>query len=243
MLNQYLAATQALLQNPPAPSTLYSTANLTTWINTARGQLAGETSCVRLMGSITTVAGTRTYAFSGITLPSGAGASGVFNVRLVYLNIGGGQQLLTQRAFEWFSAYSLSLVVPNSGYPTIFSVYGPGSTGTIYLDPVPNAIQTLSLDCACIPAPLATDADPECIPSLFTDAVPYFAAYLALMSAQRYDDAQAMYQLYGVFVQRARVAVTSGVLAGTYPQVPDPTIANKLGSSPTSQSQGNGGGQ
>ena len=42
MLTAYLNATAILLQNPVAPTSLYSTANLTTFINTARGQLAGE---------------------------------------------------------------------------------------------------------------------------------------------------------------------------------------------------------
>lgn len=229
MLNTYLAQTQALLQNPPASNLLYSTVNLTTFINTARSQLAGETACVRSLGTITLVAGTRAYPFSAITLASGADVSGVFNVRQAFLNVADGKVLLTPRSFEWFSAYALNKIVPASDYPTTFSVYGPGANGTVYLDPVPPEALTLTLDCACIPTTLTTDATPEAIPVLFTDAVPYFAAYLALMSAQRYADAQAMYQLYSVFVQRGRGAATPGVLPSIYPQIPDPTAQNKLG--------------
>jgi len=76
------------------------------------------------------------------------------------------------------------------------------------------------------------DTDIEAIPYLWTDAVPYFAAYLALMSAQtnmRMEQAQRYFQLYQTFVQRARQAATPAVNRYAYEQMPDPTRANKLG--------------
>ena len=41
MLDAYLTQTENLLQSPGSPQALYSTTNLTLWINTARSQLAG----------------------------------------------------------------------------------------------------------------------------------------------------------------------------------------------------------
>ena len=46
-LSAYLAATNQLLQNPVPSTPLYTTADLTNWINEGRQQLAGETECIR----------------------------------------------------------------------------------------------------------------------------------------------------------------------------------------------------
>ena len=48
MLTEYIARTQKLLQHPvPATNPLYSQADITGYINTARKQLAGEGQCIR----------------------------------------------------------------------------------------------------------------------------------------------------------------------------------------------------
>jgi len=41
VLASYITQTQRLLQNPGAPISLYSTADITSYVNIARGQLAG----------------------------------------------------------------------------------------------------------------------------------------------------------------------------------------------------------
>ena len=92
---------------------------------------------------------------------------------------------------------------------------GGTSSGSIYIDPPPDLPYTLNIDCACYPIPLASDSDPEAIPYLWTDAVPFFAAYYALLSAQtnaRMQDAQQYYALYKEFMTRARMASTSDVI-------------------------------
>ncbi|MDE2105452.1 MAG: hypothetical protein KGL39_49955, partial [Patescibacteria group bacterium] len=145
------------------------------------------------------------------------------------------------RPFEWFTFYRLNNPVPQQGAPNEWSQYGQGSApqpslqtsgGSIYVDPVPDAAYSLQLDCACYPITLALDTDPEAIPYLWTDAVAYFAAYLALLSAQaqaRQADANRMYERYVEFVNRARRFSTSSVLPGIYPQNPSPVRQNQLG--------------
>ena len=60
MLTAYLLATRRLLQLPSAASTtLYTDTDLTAYLNTARGQLAGESECIRIHGTIPTVAAQR----------------------------------------------------------------------------------------------------------------------------------------------------------------------------------------
>ena len=79
---------------------------------------------------------------------------------------------------------------------------------------------------------MAADADVEAIPYLFTDAVPYFAAYLALMSAQsnaRLEQAQRLFDLYKMFVDRANKASAPDVNRFLYERQQSPTMINNLG--------------
>jgi hypothetical protein len=69
------------------------------------------------------------------------------------------------------------------------------------------------------------DTTAEAIPYLWTDAVPYFAAYLALLSSQtgaRTADADKMMQRYTEFVERAKRAATGDVLPWQYQGQPVP---------------------
>jgi hypothetical protein len=252
MLNAYLAATQALLQLPPAPTTLYPTTTLTTFINTGRGQVAGEGECIRFMATLPVVQGQQVINFSDINVNTvNTGIQGVIHVRTVWLQAGVGQIWLRPRSFEWFSLYELNNAAPQPGPPKIWSQFGQGASGnetsagatssgpggTVYLSPVPDSAYTLMLDCVCYPIPLTADVEGEAIPYLWTDAVPYFAAYLALLSAQsaqRQGDANRMFERYTEFMNRARRFSTPDVLPGQYPQNANVTRPNQLGMSPPS---------
>ena len=92
------------------------------------------------------------------------------------------------------------------------------------------------------PIALVDDTTPEAIPYLWTDAVPFFAAYFALLSAQagaRQAEADRMFARYQEFTNRARRFATPSVLPFIYPQSGNPVQANQLGLQPA----GGGGGQ
>lgn len=245
MLTNYSNDTRRLLQNPPAPVSLYSAIDMLAWINKARGQLAGEGECIRVLGTVNTVVGQRVYNFSDINVgvPATSGVQAPIHVRSITYNVGlaGGQRWIPGRPWEWFSLYNLSKQVPVPGVPTAWSQFGqgaataPGGTaggGSFYIDPPPDAIYTLNCDCVCFPIQLVDDSTIEAIPFLWTDAVPFFAAYLALMSAQnnaRTVDAERMFDNYTTFVERARKASNPSVSRWQFEQAGDPTQANKLG--------------
>ena len=241
MLTEYLTQTAQLLQNPNAPTSLYSTANLTSWINSARGQLAGEAQCVPAIGSLALAMGTNVYPFSAITIPNAAtlGIKGVLNISTIWIGLPEGQQWIRPRPWPWFSLYELNnpIYMQSASYaqPQRWSQYGQGVNGSIYVSPVPDTTYTASCDCVTVPIPLVDDTTPEAIPALFTDAVPYFAAYLALLSAQtgaRSADADRMFERYLEFFNRARRFATPPVLPGIYPQQINPTRGNQLGLQP-----------
>ena len=233
MLAGYLALTQQLLQNPAAPADLYDPAVLTVYLNQARGQLAGDGQCIKRLGSYPLVVGSQgPYPFTGITLAPSAGVQGVLNVRQQWYAIGTGQIWFPGRPWPWFSLYNLNSAAPSTGAPEVWAQYAEGEAGTLYVGPVPDFGYTANADCVCFPVDLVDDTTPEAIPAPWTIAVPYYAAYLALLSAQtgaRVQDAERMFKLYQTFVGRARQFSTPEILPGHFPQQPNVTRDNQLG--------------
>lgn len=224
MLAYYLTQTERLLQNPAATNALYQQSDLTSYINTARGQVAGEGECIRFIGTLQTVPGMRAYPFSAIVIgtPSLTGIQAPIHVRRISYNVGTGQQQVYPSAWEWFDSYHLMNPNPVAGPPQVWAQHRQGSAGTgaitgigtgslisgsFYIDPPPDIAYTLNCDCVCYPQALAADGDLEAIPYLWTDSVPFFAAYYALLSAQnnaRLADAERYFNYYQTFVDRAR---------------------------------------
>jgi hypothetical protein len=236
VLTAYLTQFQNLIQAPSSPIPLISTAQATTYINTARGQVAGEGECIRVYASLTLAAPTQQYPFASIALPAGTlGVAGVLNVRMATYAVAGGQKRVVPREWEWFNDFVLATPVPVAGPPQYWAQFGQGASGTLFFN-LPDEAYTIALDTVCYPSPLATDGDPEAIPYLWTDAVPYYAAWLGLMSLQRQADADnranGMMKRYEDLMARARRAATPSVLPGQFAQGPDPMAANRLGIQP-----------
>jgi hypothetical protein len=130
--------------------------------------------------------------------------------------------------------------------PTRWSQYGQGAaspgapnassaTGSFWLDPIPDQPYALIADCACYPINLVSDSDVEAIPYQWTDAVPFFAAYYALMSSQtgaRQADADRMMKQYEMFKTRARQQANPSLGRGMYEQTGDVIQAAKVGIKP-----------
>lgn len=281
-LAKYLSATQSLLHDPSAQR--FSTAALTTFINTGRSQLALEGECVRflygldgltLTGTFTSgsptisaiasttgvaagmgiaspnvAAGTTVTATTATTITMSANASAsatasVFNayplnntatsqeayslptavmaatgikdvigVRSVTLNFGGNganQYMLRFRDWTYFQA--IYRVYPQlTGNPECWSPF----QNKIYLRPIPSGVYPMQWDCTCSVIDLVDDTTVEAIPYSFTDAIPYFAAYLAFMASMRAQDAQNMLSIYKQFVAVGRRNVRSTIVPDPY---------------------------
>lgn len=217
MLNLYLSQTQMLLANPAAPSLLYSTNDLTTYINTARTQLAGESGCIRAIGTLSVTSVTNSYQFASITnLP--ASVQGVYQIRQMACVAGSGAVYMGSRSYPWAQLYWLNNAAPVAGQPAEWAQYGNGVTGSLIVNPIPDASYILNPDVTCYPVLLALDTTPEAIPYPFTDCVSYLAAYYALMSSQRQQDADKMYGRYQEFLNRARKISVPNVLPMQYDQ-------------------------
>lgn len=239
MLNQYLQRTQQLITD--AKSELLTPVFLTSFINTARGQLAGEAECIRIMGTLPTVVGQRVYNFSSINVGVSAttGVQAPIHIRTISYSVPGadGQLWIPPRAWAWFSLYALNNATPLSGAPEEWSQFSQGAapgdsgsagSGSFYISPLPDTVYTLNCNCVCYPIQLVDDSTVEAIPFLWTDAVPYFAAYLAYLYVQNGGAAKNMMEMYAMFVKRARGAATPATGGWQYEQSDDPAQLSKF---------------
>lgn len=239
-LSTYITRTQLELQNPAgAAAKLYTTADITTYINLARGQLCGESECIRNFGTLPITANNRVYNFSSIALASpSTGIQGPLHVRQSLVQIGTGSLWLHTRPFEWFTYYALNNVAPPTGMPQRWTQYGQGTTGSLYFDPVPDQSYTINVDTVCYPIDLVDDTTFEAIPYPWTDVVPFYAAWYALTSAQRQADADEMMKRVNLYMAKARGMSNPDVLPNAYSQpASDPTLPNRLGISGGGNSQ------
>jgi hypothetical protein len=237
VLATYETQVNQLLQYPVGPDPLYAASDLTLWINRARQQLAGESESIRVLGTISTAVNQQPYNFANISVgnPAANGVAAALHVRSIRYVVGGGSSRLRVRNWEWFESYELNTAAPASGPPAVWSQYGQGEQGSFYVSPIPDGVYSLICDCVCLPVDLVDDTTVEAIPALWRDSVCYYAAYLALLSAQsaqRQNDAQRMFGYYSDFVDRGRRFATPKLNAYLYPQNTDPTLINKLGVSP-----------
>lgn len=224
-LNAYLAQVRSLLDDPGAVE--YTDGNLTIYINDARVQIAGASESIRAQVDFPLASGSREFAFTLATgLPTGV--AGILSVRMARVsNFAGGWKRLEMRSWEYFYSFRLCVAVSVQGFPTMAAQLNPGIGGTLWVDPVPDIDYTASLDAVGYPAALVTDATPELLPQPWTEAVQYYAAYLAYLNAQRRSDADAMFERYKLFEQRATQMTRPSRLPNNYPGGMGATIASQ----------------
>jgi hypothetical protein len=217
VLSDYEAATLALL-NDTNPPTLYSLPQIIRNINSARVQVAGDGECIRQLASINTVATQRGYVFVNAVFfapSSTSGVGGILNIRDVGRSAPPSK--LYGHTWEWLYSFRIQQAPSTTGPPTDWATYQSGDNGTFYLDPIPDAVYALQLDTVCFPIPLVDDTTVEALPYPWTDAVPYFTAYLSFLDQMRTADADAMFARYRLFARRGTELTTPTRLPDNFP--------------------------
>ncbi len=213
VLSDYLQQTQRLLNDPTSAE--FNVFDLTIYINTARGQIAASTQCLRYTGTFVTASAQQDYPIASVSAPTGVQAA--LNVRMLTISISAGFKLMEERPWEWFFTYFFSVPAPASGRPEKWAVQEQGPLGKISLSPIPNQAYIIFCDTVGYPVSLDDDSTPEALPYLWTDAVPYFAAYMAYLEKQRQADADAMLQKWMLFAPWAIRQASMTVLADYFP--------------------------
>lgn len=188
--------------------------SLTNLINKARLRIASESQCIRILipkTSAFTVANQELYQFSTFNTfaQATAGVDKIQGILSIALNQGTITPVLGQRAFQEVQAYMRAYNTSYTSYPYYWAQYSFGANGSFYLWPVPSGVYGMDIDAYCLPLALTSDADTEAIPYPWTEAIPFYAAYWALMYAQRKEDANEMKKEYDMRIMEAR-AYSSG---------------------------------
>lgn len=223
MLNQYIAETQELLNDQMGQ--FFKLSTLTTFINKSRRRIAAVSGCVRAMPP-----GTQThpqqeiYPFSDwISLIQGIvpGVESILACRSLSVAIGprGWKPMWRRIPFTDFQArfriYNQTFygVISEPGW---YAQYGAGPAGALYLAPIPAQANPMEVDLTLIPSPLLDDSDPEPIPYPWSDAVPYWAGTLCLLSQQRREDAKAMALLFDAELPACAAVVCPTMVQSAY---------------------------
>ena len=211
---------QALLFLNDAGIATYNTADLTTYINLGRQQIAASGECIRAVGTLVTASGTQQYAFTSIAIgTSGATSGGVLTVRNINVpSASSGYGPMQNRNFDWFTLFFIqSNASPSTGRPNVWAQYGRGTAGQIYFNPTPAGAYTCTVDCVALPNNLALDSDVEALPYPWTDAVPWYAAYYAAVTAQNLDAAKMFLDKFDDYMHRAVASSTPSILPENFP--------------------------
>src|SRR6266704_3014517 len=210
-LNAYISAVQTLLHDPNAQ--FYTSATLTTFINEALQQVALEGECVNGTGTLNTVLNQQLYQSTAATAPSvPAGVDKLITPKSISFPLGtlpnGGLLTLENRNWDWFNFYWLGFAAPPPGPPAAWCPRQIGKTSSFYVGPNPDSVYVLQIDGVWTPLDLANDTTAEAIPYPWTDAIQFYALFLAYTDSQRKADAGDAFSLYEQMMQRARGVVT-----------------------------------
>lgn len=222
-ISTYLLQVRLLLHDPNAQ--FYTDATLSSFIDQARQQVSAEGEMLRGIGSVTTTVNVQLYAHSGVAVPTTINVSSLLKIRtirrpssVIYSGNVSGDLPLEGRSWDWFNWYWLTLGPHPPGPPRAWAPFVDGNDGSFYIAPSPNASNyTLSIDGVWLPSNLTGVSTPDIIPQMWTDAVQYYACYLACLDGQRYSDADHMLELYELHMGRARSMVTPSTLTQNYP--------------------------
>jgi hypothetical protein len=146
-----------------------------------------------------------------------AGCESILDTITCAVNWGGtNRPCLDWWPWDDFQAWPRAYAVLNTSYPAIWSIFNDGPFAEIFMFPIPSQAGEIELDVLALPLDLATDTDPDAIPSPFQRAVKFGAAKLAYLSSGRYAQAQLMEDEFASAAGIARVSVDRGKIPSYY---------------------------
>lgn len=186
---------------------------------TITGVGTGATASATLSAAVKTVVAQENYSFSTwniIIQATNPGVQSIIGVQTISVSWGSQKPTLGRISWSDMQAYLRAYNIGYLNYPTYWAQYGQGVNGTATLWPIPSVVTQLDVDCYCLPITLTSDASVEAIPYPWTDAVPYYAAYLAYLNAQRKDDARYYLGEYKRLMAEGRMFVSPSVVPSFY---------------------------
>ena len=191
-LSGYITQTRRLLHDVNA--NFWTNEELTDYINDGRNTLVRDSGCNRVLQNHTVPYNVETVSFSD--LPEGNKTVDVLNVILYW-----GNSRIPLSYFPWTNFNAQLRYWQNfTGRPVAFSMYGPKK---LFIGPKPDQAYEMEFDTVVLVDPLVNGNDVDPLPTPFTEAVPFFAAYIAKYQEQSYGEAEIFKQEYSKHVMEA----------------------------------------
>lgn len=185
---------------------------------TVDGDGAGAEVVVTLTPHLATVAEQETYTFAAANavLDEIVGLKGIIGVQGISVSWGALRPTLSHIDFSSMQAYLRAQSIGMMNFPSVWAQYGQGSLGSVYLWPRPAQVAQMEWDCYCDVLPLVDDTSVDLIPGPWDQSVPFYAAYLAYLYAQRFDDARMMLSEFKRMGLEARTNATPSIRPSMY---------------------------
>ncbi len=142
------------------------------------------------------------YNFADFPVSQFPGVGFPFAVLSLAMIYNGYRYSCIQYPFTAYQGFVRNYPQQYSYVPTIYSQYGQGASGSLYMYPLPSQVYQFETDCLCLPTDMQDDGDFEALPEPWQDAVPYMAAQLCYLELQNFNYARAMMELYNERVRR-----------------------------------------
>ena len=177
---------------------------------------SGATLSVQVSPILTVNPFQEIYNFADFPLDTFPGVKSVFAIFSGSIIFNNFRYMLLN--YPWTQYQALVRSYPQEYYyvPTVISQYGQGAGGSMYLYPLPNSLYQWEVDCLCLPIDLEDDEDFEALPDPWTDAVPFYAAWLSFLELQNYNSARAMYDMYKEVTSRYSSGARPRLLVNIY---------------------------
>lgn len=130
------------------------------------------------------------YPFSAVDLSMFPGVDSIYMVQSVSLLWSNFRYSLPCYSFSTYQALIRNWQQQATYVPAVCAQYGQGVDGSFYMFPLPSQAYQMEWDCLCLPQDLTTNQSDEAVPAPWTDAVPYFAAYLCYLELQNFNAAR-----------------------------------------------------
>lgn len=157
-----------------------------------------------------------TYASAAAILDQTPGLAGIIGVQGISISWGATKPTLDHIDWSTMQAYLRAQSTGTNAFPSVWAQYGQGELGSVYLWPRPATVSQMEWDCYCNVSPLVDDTSPDLIPHPWDEAVPYYAASLAFLFSQRFDDSRGMLSEFTRKGQLARLNTSPSIRPSMY---------------------------
>lgn len=183
---------------------------------TITGAGTGATATANVVGVNQTVYNQEVYPFTQLTFPQNPGYGSIHGIRSVSIIYAGYRYSLPMYSFSVYQAKVRNYPRVYQFVPQVCSQYGQGTAGSLYMFPLASQAWQIEIDAYFLPQDLTINEDYEAVPDPWSDAVPWFAGFLAMTELQNLNAAAYMKAQYDDFMHRYRAYVSPGRQTNPY---------------------------